>query len=143
MRNLFGGEVYPTSMKNSVRSCYVGGVVRVGLVIVVAAVLVLVPRAAWAHAILVHSTPGINATVEGPDVAVEMKFSSRVDGARSTVLLSTSDGKSKPLALEHQSSPDTLTTRITHLDPGKYSIQWQVLATDGHVTRGEIPFHVK
>jgi hypothetical protein len=130
-------------MKNSVRSCYVGGVVRVGLVIVVAAVLVLVPRAAWAHAILVHSTPGINATVEGPDVAVEMKFSSRVDGARSTVLLSTSDGKSKPLALEHQSSPDTLTTRITHLDPGKYSIQWQVLATDGHVTRGEIPFHVK
>jgi methionine-rich copper-binding protein CopC len=130
-------------MKNSVRSCYVGGVVRVGLVIVVAAVLVLVPRAAWAHAILVHSTPGINATVEGPDVAVEMKFSSRVDGARSTVLLSTSDGKSKPLALEHQSSPDTLSTRITHLDPGKYSIQWQVLATDGHVTRGEIPFHVK
>jgi copper resistance protein C len=135
--------VYPTSMKNSIRSSCAGGVVRVGLVIVAAAVLLLVPRAAWAHAVLLHSSPGINATVEGPEVAVEMKFSSRVDGARSTVLLSTSDGKSKPLALEQQSSPDTLTTRVTHLDPGKYSIQWQVLATDGHVTRGEIPFQVK
>jgi len=143
LKNLFGAEVYPTVMKKTNRTFRVGEVFRAGLVIVVAALLLLVPRSAWAHAILVHSTPALNATVEGPDVAVEMKFSSRVDGARSTVLLSTSDGKSKPLALEHQSSPDTLTTRVTHLDPGKYSIQWQVLATDGHVTRGEIPFHVK
>jgi hypothetical protein len=129
-------------MSNSVRWLRFGKVLRTGL-LMVAAVLVLVPRAAWAHAILVHSSPAINATVEGPNVEVEMKFSSRVDGARSTVLLSTSDGKSKTLAIEHQSSPDTLTTHVSQLGPGNYSIQWQVLATDGHVTRGQIPFHVK
>jgi methionine-rich copper-binding protein CopC len=72
-----------------------------------------------------------------------MKFSLRVDGARSTVLLSTSDGKSKPLAIDRQGAPDTLTTRITKLSPGEYAIHWQVLATDGHVTRGQIPFRVK
>ncbi len=125
------------------RNFFVGGVVRVCLVMVAVVVLLVVPSAAWAHAVLVHSSPAVNATVDGPDVAVEIKFSSRVDGARSTMLLSTSDGKSKPLAIEHQSSPDTLTTHVTHLDSGKYSIQWQVLATDGHVTRGEIPFQVK
>ena len=59
------------------------------------------------------------------------------------MLLSTSDGKSKPLTIERQSAPDTLTTHATNLSPGKYAIRWQVLATDGHVTRGEIPFQVK
>ncbi len=111
--------------------------------IAVAAVLLLVPRVALAHAVLVESTPKVNAIVEGPDLAVTMKFSSRVDGARSTVLLSTLDGQLKPLVIEHQSAADTLTTHLTHLSSGKYSIRWQVLATDGHVTRGEIPFRVK
>jgi copper resistance protein C len=105
--------------------------------------LALSPRAALAHAVLVMSSPAINATMQGPDIAVAMKFSSRVDGARSTMLLSTSDGQPKPLVIEHQSAPDTLTARLTHLSPGKYAIRWQVLATDGHVTRGEIPFRVK
>jgi hypothetical protein len=130
-------------MNASLRSFRVREVVRVGVMIAVAAVLVLFPRVALAHAVLVESTPKINATVEGPDLAIKMKFSSRVDGARSTVLLSTLDGQLKPLAIEHQSVADTLTTRLTHLSPGKYSIRYKVLATDGHVTRGEIPFGVK
>ncbi|HEY1994518.1 MAG TPA: copper resistance CopC family protein [Edaphobacter sp.] len=130
-------------MKTSLRSFRPGEVVRAGVIIAVAGVPMLVPRAALAHAVLVQSTPTMNATVEGPEVAVSMKFSSRVDGARSTILLSTFDGKAKPVAIEHQSTPDTLTTHLTHLGPGKYAIRWQVLATDGHVTRGEIPFRVK
>jgi hypothetical protein len=109
----------------------------------VAAALVLLPRAARAHAVLVQSTPRINATVDGPDVTISMKFSLRVDGARSTVLLSTDDGKSKPLTIDRQNAPDTLTARAAKLSPGNYAIHWQVLATDGHVTRGEIPFRVK
>jgi hypothetical protein len=130
-------------MNTSLRSFRPGEVVRAGVTIAVTAVLVLVPRVALAHAVLVQSTPTINATVDGPEVAVSMKFSSRVDGARSTILLSTFDGKAKPVAIEHQSTPDTLTAHLTHLGPGKYTIRWQVLATDGHVTRGEIPFRVK
>ena len=130
-------------MKTILRSSRVQDVVRVGVMIAVAAVLMLVPRVALAHAVLVKSTPTINATVEGPDVVVTMKFSLRVDGTRSTLLLSTSDGTSKPLTIEQQNAPETLTTRATKLGPGKYAIHWQVLATDGHVTRGEIPFSVK
>jgi methionine-rich copper-binding protein CopC len=130
-------------MDTLLRSSRVREVVRTGVMIVVAVVLMMVPRVALAHAVLVQSTPTINATVEGPEVAVTMKFSLRVDGARSTVLLSTSDGKSQPLALDRQSTPDTLTTHATKLGPGDYAIHWQVLATDGHVTRGQIPFRVK
>jgi copper resistance protein C len=130
-------------MKNLPRSPVVRIVSRASLMISVALALALAPRLALAHAVLVQSSPAINATVPGPDMAVSMKFSSRVDGARSTMLLSTSDGQSKPLTIERQNEPDKLTTQLTHLSPGKYSIRWQVLATDGHVTRGEIPFHVK
>ncbi|HEX4578220.1 MAG TPA: copper resistance CopC family protein [Edaphobacter sp.] len=130
-------------MKDSLRSSLIRGVFRDGLRTAVAVVLVLVPRAALAHAVLVQSSPAINATIEGTELAVTMKFSSRVDGARSTLMLSASDGQSKSLAIENQSSPDTLTTHMIHLDPGKYAVHWQVLATDGHVTRGEIPFRVK
>jgi methionine-rich copper-binding protein CopC len=130
-------------MKNSLRSFLVRDLFRVGRMTAVAVGLALLPRVALAHAVLLQSSPAINATIEGPDVAVSMKFSSRVDGARSTMLLNNADGRSEPLAIEHQSVPDTLTTHLTHLSPGKYAIRWQVLATDGHVTRGEIPFRVK
>jgi methionine-rich copper-binding protein CopC len=140
--NLPGPEVCPTGMKNLFRGSHIQNVFRVGLM-TIALVLVLVPRVASAHAVVVQSSPTINETVEGPDVAVTMKFNSRVDGKRSTLLLSTSDSQSKPLAIEQQGAPDTLTAHATKLGPGKYAIHWQVLATDGHITRGEIPFSVK
>ena len=42
------------------------------------------------------------------------------------------------------SSRDLLRTRwvskLTGLKPGAYAIRWQVLAPDGHISRGEIPF---
>ncbi len=109
----------------------------------IAVTLVLIPRIASAHAVLMQSSPAINGTVQGPDLPITMKFNSRVDGSRSTLLLSTPDGKSTPLTIDKQDSPDTLTAHATQLSPGKYAIRWQVLAVDGHITRGQIPFQVK
>ena len=132
------------AMKNSLRDSLARNVLGVGVMTAIALVLmVVVPRVVLAHAVLVESSPAINATVQGPDLGVNMKFSLRVDGTRSTLLLSLPDGQSKRLAIEKQSAPNTLATHVTQLSPGKYAIHWQVLATDGHVTRGEIPFNVK
>ncbi len=131
-------------MSSSRFNSLVHDVLRAGLMMAIAIGLVLVaPKIASAHAVLVQSSPLANATLHGQDVPVTMKFNSRVDGARSTVLLSGSDGQSKPLTLDRQSEPDTLTAHATHLTPGKYAIHWQVLAVDGHITRGQIPFEVK
>ena len=131
-------------MKYSLRSSFAKDVLGVGLMTAIALMLMVVgPRVVLAHAVLVESSPAINATVHGPDLAVTMKFSLRVDGTRSTLLLNLPDGQAKPLAIEKQSTPNIVTTRVTQLNPGKYAIRWQVLATDGHVTRGEIPFSVK
>jgi methionine-rich copper-binding protein CopC len=95
------------------------------------------------HAILKESSPAANATVVGPDVSITLKYNVRVDSARSKIQLSHPDDSVTEVPLEKQVSPDTLSAKATGLAPGAYKIQWQVLAPDGHITRGVVPFAVK
>ena len=97
----------------------------------------------WAHAILRESTPALNSTVQGPDLDVSMRFNVRIDGTRSRVLLVRPDGTSTALALAKQSNDAILQTRATGLKSGVYKLQWKVLASDGHMSSGVIPFTVK
>src|SRR5664279_512035 len=96
----------------------------------------------WAHAILMESTPKQNSTVRGPDFAITLRYNVRIDGGRSRVRLVLPDGKVSTLSLATQASPDTLQTHAAGLNPGVYILQWQVLASDGHLSRGMIPFTV-
>jgi methionine-rich copper-binding protein CopC len=105
-----------------------------------------VPAPALAHAIIVESSPAVNATVAGPDVDVVLRFNSRIDRARSSVHLALSGTArgAEPAALELApvDRPDILKTRAADLAPGAYTLRWQVLSVDGHITRGDIPFKV-
>ena len=96
----------------------------------------------WAHAILMESTPKANSTVKGPDVDINLRFNVRIDGGRSRVRLVTPDGTISTLTLANQAKPDTLQTHAAGLKPGAYKLEWQVLASDGHMSGGEIPFTV-
>jgi hypothetical protein len=42
--------------------------------------------------VLVSSTPQKNAAVSGPDITINLKYNSRVDGGRSTLSLLKPDG---------------------------------------------------
>jgi copper resistance protein C len=97
---------------------------------------------AEAHAIIVESSPALDASVKGPDVPVTLRFNSRIDRQRSRVLLLDAAGKSSRLALADSGPPDILTGTAHGLAAGDYKLRWQVLAIDGHITRGDIPFHV-
>jgi methionine-rich copper-binding protein CopC len=99
-------------------------------------------RTAAAHAILVESSPTINATVAGPNLGVRLRFNSRIDAVRSRLTLALPDGTARQLEIQPQQSPDCVTAQVTGLGSGTYSLRWQVLASDGHITRGEIPFAV-
>ncbi|MGB8770496.1 MAG: copper resistance CopC family protein [Candidatus Korobacteraceae bacterium] len=98
---------------------------------------------AWAHAVLMESTPVLNSTVAGPTVAITLRFNVRVDGSRSRVLLIAPDGTSSPLTLAKQDKPAILQSHLTGLKPGAYKLHWNVLASDGHMSSGDIPFTVK
>ncbi len=115
---------------------------RIFVAALAACALFVLPRIAFAHAHLLSSTPAANATVHGPDVAFELRFNSRVDGRHSVLTLVTADGRTEPLAVGNQSAESNLNAHAT-LKPGSYTLRWQALATDGHITRGEIPFTVR
>jgi copper resistance protein C len=100
------------------------------------------PRPAWAHAILMESKPAVHSSVKGPDVAVWLRFNVRIDGSRSRLRLFAPDGSQQNLPFARQASPDILESRATGLKPGTYILQWQVLASDGHMSKGEVPFTV-
>jgi copper resistance protein C len=94
-----------------------------------------------AHAILESSTPAIDSTVKCSSLPITLTFNVRIDAARSQLRLLYPNASLIDLPAQ-QTSPDTLATKITGLKPGSYTILWQVLAPDGHITRGEIPFKV-
>jgi hypothetical protein len=97
---------------------------------------------AFAHAVLLESSPALKSSVTGPDVPLRLRFNVRIDMARSRLTLVRPDGSSQALEINKQAPPDTLSAHATGLMPGAYRLRWQVLAADGHITRGEIPFTV-
>ena len=105
--------------------------------------LLLVGMVVEGHAILKSSSPAANSTVKGPDVPIILKFNVRIDAGRSKVQLLHPDSTQTDVVLDKQASPDTLASQVTGLVAGAYKIRWQVLAPDGHITRGEVPFAVK
>ena len=94
------------------------------------------------HAVLKDSSPMANGTVEGPDVPIRLHYNVRVDAALSKLELLHPDQSTTSLAIGKQPAADTLTSEAKGLKPGTYKIRWQVLAPDGHITRGEVPFTV-
>ena len=101
------------------------------------------PGAAAAHAILQSSVPAVGSTVAGPDLEVALSYNSRLDQQRSRLGLTLPDGTRKPLTLiQNPAQPWVLAAKLGGLAPGAYILHWQVLAVDGHMTRGNVPFTV-
>ncbi len=113
------------------------------VIVFVVALLAASSRPALAHAVLVSSTPQKNGAVSGPDITINLKYNSRVDGARSTLSLLKPDGTVEKIGTPAQPAPDVLSATGHGLTKGAYVLRWQVLATDGHITRGEVPFQVQ
>jgi methionine-rich copper-binding protein CopC len=107
-----------------------------------ALLLAAVAQPLWAHAVLMESSPKQNSSVKGPDVPIWLRFNARIDGGRSRLHLLAPDGWRHSLEGVKQPSPDTLTAQASGLKPVTYKMEWQVLASDGHISRGEVAFTV-
>ena len=106
------------------------------------ALLVISPLPLSAHAILLSVAPAPNDIVHGNAVHVQLRFNARIDAKRSRLILVLPGGELRPLTAE-QPLPDTLTSVVSELVRGSYVLRWQVLAEDGHITRGELPFRAQ
>jgi hypothetical protein len=108
-----------------------------------ALLVVLLPLSgAAAHAVVVASTPAGNAVVAGPAVELRIEFNQRIDGRRSKLTVVSATGETHAVERVEVDEVNVLAGRVSDVPAGRYSLQWQVLAIDGHITRGEIPFTV-
>jgi methionine-rich copper-binding protein CopC len=116
---------------------------RAAMATLIGFLCLLLPHAALAHAVLVRSTPAAHAAVKPGDLPITLTYNSRIDASRSSLVLVGADGKRQPLAAEKQAGANVLSTKATGLKAGSYTVEWQVLSTDGHITRGKIDFRVE
>ncbi len=99
------------------------------------------PHAAVAHAILIASQPQPGGSVPAGKVAIHLQYNSRVDRVRSRLTLTGPDHTQKTLPIAAEGGPDEMNAAAT-LTAGAYVLRWQVLAIDGHITRGDVTFNV-
>jgi methionine-rich copper-binding protein CopC len=112
------------------------------LLLFAAAAAFFIIASADAHAVVMESSPALKSSVSGPDVPIKLRFNVRIDALRSRLTLIHPDGSAQALEISKQTPADTLSAEATGLVAGAYRLRWQVLASDGHITRGEIPFTV-
>ena len=126
----------------------------------------LVPAAARAHAILMQSTPAAGASVPAGRLDMSFRYNSRIDRTRSRLVLTSPDrresvldvlaprqhlarrktalvaARESVLSIAPSAPPELIETSAELSAPGAYVVRWQVLAIDGHITRGDVPFTV-
>jgi methionine-rich copper-binding protein CopC len=113
---------------------------RASVLALALAFLVLLPHAAFAHALLVKSSPAVGATVKAGDVDITLTYNSRIDVLHSSLHLVGPDGKAQTLEVDAHAAPNLLVSKAAGLAAGAYKLEWQVQASDGHISRGVIAF---
>ena len=106
-------------------------------------ILAFAGNPAIAHAIVVTARPAMNSTVAVGNLDVRVEFNSRIDAKRSRLALAAPDATVTPIELELDAPPNVLAGRARPAIAGRWTVRWQVLSVDGHITQGEIAFFVR
>jgi copper resistance protein C len=114
---------------------------RIKIWLLTLATVVCLPVLAEAHAILEESQPPLGGTVKAGAVDLHLRFNSRIDRGRSRLTLIRPDHTRDTVSIAPDGPPDIIDAHV-NLTPGAYVVRWQVLAVDGHITRGDVPIIV-
>jgi methionine-rich copper-binding protein CopC len=107
------------------------------------AAVALTPGVVRAHAIVVAAQPAMNSTIPPGEIEIRLDFNSRIDQKRSRLSLHRPDGTEVAVALAPGVPPGVLAGRAQVAEEGRWTLRWQVLSLDGHITRGEVRFSVR
>lgn len=102
--------------------------------------------AAWAHAFPNNSSPHVGATVSTAPHDVKVWFDGEIEPVFSTLVVKDSAGKQVSQGkgrLDANNHKLLETTLVSTLHPGTYTVDWSVIAHDGHHTAGHFTFTVK
>jgi methionine-rich copper-binding protein CopC len=97
---------------------------------------------AWSHAYPAVSIPNDGATVKEPPREVRIQFTEGVEIAFSRITVKGANGEVVSQGKVRQLAEDTLAIDLKPLSPGNYTVEWQVLSVDTHVTEGLLRFTI-
>ena len=104
--------------------------------------IMLSPAKGMAHAILVQSEPPSGVSLPAGRVTLSFTYNSRIDRARSRLTLMRPGHAQSVLRIDPSGLPNVISSSTEITTPGPCVVRWQVLAVDGHITRGDVPFTV-
>jgi methionine-rich copper-binding protein CopC len=104
--------------------------------------LALPARQALGHAYPAVSIPNNGATVKEPPRELRIQFTEAVEVAFSQITVKGSNGEIVSQGKLRQLASDTVAIDLKSLSAGSYSVEWQVLSVDTHVTDGVLRFTV-
>jgi methionine-rich copper-binding protein CopC len=94
----------------------------------------------WAHAYPAVSIPGDGATLKEPPREVRIQFTEAIEIAFSKITVKGASGDVFTGGKLRKLADDTLAVDLKPLRAGSYTIEWQVLSVDTHVTEGTLRF---
>lgn len=98
-----------------------------------------------AHVHLDKSTPNQDEILETPPTAVKLWFSGKVESAWSKIEVKDAHGNrvDQGDVININNDPKTLVIPLNAISAGKYNVNWNVVASDGHRIKGGLSFTVK
>jgi copper resistance protein C len=110
------------------------------------ALALLVPSAAFAHALLLKAVPAVGGTVPASPAQLKLSFTEGVEPRFSGVELHAADGHAVETGAVSGDPADKATLIVplkSTLAPGSYKVTWHVVSVDTHKTQGSFSFDVK
>ncbi|MCU5775327.1 copper homeostasis periplasmic binding protein CopC [Erwiniaceae bacterium BAC15a-03b] len=106
----------------------------------------LISPAVLAHAHLTTATPADKAQLSASPAELTLKFTEGIEPAFSGVKVLNASGKAVASGKAAVDSSDGTLLHIPlndQLPSGAYKVNWHVLSTDGHKTKGSYSFSIK
>jgi methionine-rich copper-binding protein CopC len=101
-----------------------------------------IATAAWAHAYPAVTVPANGATIKEPPREVRIQFTEGIELAFSAITVKGPNGEIVSQGKLRKLADDTVAMDLKPLRPGNYSVEWQVLSVDTHITDGVLRFTI-
>jgi methionine-rich copper-binding protein CopC len=103
------------------------------------------PGPARAHASLVKSAPAQRSILYRSPATIQLWFNERLEPRYSSLSLLDPSGKPVETGAPEvgPDDPRRLSATVKELAPGRYTVKYRVLSTDGHVVESQFPFTIR
>ena len=108
----------------------------------VCAVSLIAAPAAFAHAVVTHSSLDLSPVPVNQTSLVQLTFNSRVELDLSQVFLVSAGDQMQAIQADNGNEPGKVILHLPALAPGEYAIKLKIFAADGHLSEDLLRFFV-